>query len=63
MQGPCEHCGNPMKEFWQTQCMYRGAFPIDPPCVRDAHDDNNRHIGLLLFLLAAVIGGCWYLTH
>ncbi len=53
MKGPCEHCGNPMKEFWTTQCMYKGDFPsrrafirstFDPPCACDSYDEDQREL-------------------
>lgn len=49
MRGHCEHCANPMKEFWTTQCMYRGDYlthhefvktSLDPPCACDQYDED-----------------------
>lgn len=35
----CEHCRNPIKEFWSTQCMWRGNTVTpdveEPPCQED----------------------------
>ena len=50
---PCEHCPNPHKEFYKTQCMYAQRLKrqgctqaqieewleqgFEPPCARDAY--------------------------
>lgn len=35
----CEHCRNPIKEFWRTQCQWRGSIVApdveEPPCQED----------------------------
>jgi hypothetical protein len=52
--GPCEHCPNPHKELWTTQCMFEQQLKIggwtdeqvhdyrmsgsDNPCSMDAYD-------------------------
>jgi hypothetical protein len=53
MQGPCEHCGNPDKSKWLSQCIYKGNWPshrafvlstFDPPCACDAYDEGQREL-------------------
>lgn len=49
--GPCEHCPNPDKALWQSECQYKGLYPshrefvrsnFDAPCEDDAHDQDRR---------------------
>lgn len=51
MKGPCEHCLNPDKSKWLTQCKYKGDFPsrrafilstFDPPCACDQYDEDMK---------------------
>lgn len=53
MKGPCEHCGNPDKALWQSECTYRGGYPsrrafelstFDAPCACDAYDEGQREL-------------------
>jgi hypothetical protein len=53
MQRPCEHCGNPDKSKWQSDCKYKGDWPsrrafvlstFDPPCACDDYDETMRSI-------------------
>lgn len=50
MTGPCEHCHNPDKSKWLSDCKYKGSFPsrrafvlstFDPPCSCDAYDEGR----------------------
>lgn len=53
MIGPCEHCGNPDKSKWQSQCSYKGSYPsrrafvlstFDPPCALDDYDETMARL-------------------
>lgn len=69
MKGPCEHCHNPDKSLWASECKYKGSYPsrrafvlstFDPPCAFDAYDEDMRRLAngrLRWFWLWAVIAG------
>jgi hypothetical protein len=57
----CEHCGNPIKEFHRTQCMWLGAGT--PPCEIEKYE-SDRHktrIGcyLMMMIWAGVVFAWW----
>lgn len=67
MEGPCEHCLNPDKSKWRTQCKYVGAYPsrrafirstFDAPCVSDDHDETMRayHTRPIMMYVGALLG-------
>jgi hypothetical protein len=63
----CEHCGNPDKSLWRTECRYKGLYPshrafvlstFDPPCACDQFDEDMRDIGRCQNILAICITLC-----
>jgi hypothetical protein len=49
----CEHCGNPDKSKWTSQCSYKGSYPsrrafvlstFDAPCAMDAYDERQDEL-------------------
>lgn len=53
---PCEHCTNPDKALWQTECRYRYST-LEPPCSLDDYrgDQAASGSGFLWMLLVPFI--------
>lgn len=50
----CEHCVNPDKALWQTECRYPWS-EAEPPCSRDKGRDDARFAWLYLIVPAIIV--------